>query len=217
LEEALFKRDEEEKKRDVQESNEALRKKNEDDRLARSEAFADAVSEKVAAATEHLRRVMEETQRQKDYDRAVKKQKKEKKRRLKEQLEEQSKKNDDMAAQRVKDLEEELRDKHNLDKLALQNDLYREKLALDAATKRAADEADLALEQKRLQLAQETLKLKKQEYDVEQKQIFDRDMLMKSVQLAHTVKEVSLAERSSMIDENRKAADHQRKKENQRM
>ena len=90
-------------------------------------------------------------------------------------------------------------------------------MALDAATKRAADEADLALEQKRLQLAQETLKLKKQEYDVEQKQIFDRDMLMKSVQLAHTVKEVSLAERSSMIDENRKAADHQRKKENQRM
>jgi hypothetical protein len=66
-------------------------------------------------------------------------------------------------------------------------------------------------------LAQETLKFKKQEYDEEQKKIFDREMLMKSVQLAHTEKEVSLAERSSNIDENRKAADHQRKKENQRM
>ena len=76
---------------------------------------------------------MEETQRQKDHDRVVKKQKKEEKRRKKEQLKEQSKKNDDMAAQRVKDLEEELRDKHNSDRLAQRNDLYREKLALDAA------------------------------------------------------------------------------------
>ena len=130
--EALFKRDEDLKKRAVQESNEALRKQDEDDRLARSEAFADAVSEKVAAATEFLRREMEETQRQKDNDRVVKKKNKEK-RRLKEQLKEQSKKNDDIAAQRVKDLEEELRDKHNSDRLAQRNDLYREKLALDAA------------------------------------------------------------------------------------
>ena len=216
LEEAIFKRDEDLKKRAVQESNEALRKQDEDDRLARSEAFADAVSEKVAAATEFLRREMEETQRQKDNDRVVKKKNKEK-RRLKEQLKEQSKKNDDMAAQRVKDLEEELRDKHNLDRLAQRNDLYREKLALDAAAQRAADQADFALQQKRFHLAEETLKLKKQEYDVEQRHFFERDCQMKSAQIAHNEKEVSLAERSAMIDENRKAADHQRKKENQRM
>ena len=202
---------------DEEERNEALRKQDEDDRIARSEAFADAVSEKVTAATELLRREMEETQRQKDKDRAAKKQKKEEKRRLKEQLKEQSKKIDDNAAQRVKDLEEELRDKRSLDRLAHRNDLHRERLALEAAEKRAADLADFALEQKSFHLAEETLKLKKQEYDVEQRHFFERDCQMKSAQIAHNEKEVSLAERTALIDENRKAADHQRKKENQRM
>ena len=73
------------------------------------------------------------------------------------------------------------------------------------------------LEQKRFHLAEETLKLKKQEYDVEQRHFFERDCQMKSAQIAHNEKEVSLAERTALIDENRKAADHQRKKENQRM
>jgi hypothetical protein len=71
--------------------------------------------------------------------------------------------------------------------------------------------------QKRQLLAVENLKLKKEEFEVEERQRCERERHLRALQLAHAEKETSLAERNATIEENRKAADHQRKKDNQRM